>query len=633
MTGTLALMPQAPPTGLPCEPLAPKPNTKANIQARPVGPRQPRTQCDLNDIRLRRVSTAVPCTPSKHSPPTPDVLPRQRRSPTRATSAPSSASASSSEDCLSLVANAPPSLIMTTTTTTMTLPPPAQLRLSDSSPPFLLQKRHGPPAYFLQRAPSALLRSTPSTPHLKQKRSFNIAPIASPQISEIAATSSPRPPQTWGKVLDPSTPLASPRTLSSSRALGSTPQRSLPVLPPPPEKALPPIPFPSRAPSPPVGSSDNSRSLLLPAHPYARPVSQDEEETLRQLEQLAAELKQMRLGTLAAANQRRPGAPSQRRQREAPSKSPRMRVGSKDTLSVPRIVVTNPSTEDLGRELVCETPRVKTPDSDDGSGDVSEEELWVEAYGGWGTSEKGKWKASAPDEEASVHETVSSSPLPLNSRPASPAANPAERFYIYEPIGAPEFLVGSSTSPIARATAGFHSPPTKPKTSLESQTVSVRRRRRRPAALVLANPEQAEWFAEVLLSSAPPLPRPMPTPPFTHRPTTAPESLVARGGPSASSSRLSPRRAMSSDSADVSPTTASALGQDALPTHVRRSEPLVAMPRMSSVSALREEGKPDRQSESWAPSVPAASSVPNSPRQGGRPRLKSIKGLFKHFSK
>ncbi|KAI0358102.1 hypothetical protein OH77DRAFT_1241442 [Trametes cingulata] len=611
MTGTLALMPQVPPTGLPCEPVVPKPNTRANIQARPAGPRQPRTQCDLNDTRLRRVSTAVACPPSKHSLQTPAVLPKQRRSPTRPTSAPSSTSASSSEDGLSLLASSTPSLIMTTTTATMTLPPPAQLRLSDSTPPFLLQKRHGPPAYFLQRAPTNVPRSS-SSPHLKQKRSFKIAPL--PQSSDTAPGSSSALPETSRKLPAPSARQTSPQTNSPPRTPSSPPPRYLPVLSPPPEKALPPIPFPSRASPANEESPAGSRSLLPPTQLPARPVSQDEEETLRQLEQLAAELKQLPPGTFAAPNQRRPHAPSQHRQREAPSKTARASGGSKEHLSVPRIVVTYPSTEDLKRAPECETPRARTPDSDDGSGEVSEEELWVE-----------------PDEEAGVHETVSTPRTPLNGRVASPAANPTERFYIYEPIGAPEFLVGSSTSPVARATAGFHSRP--PKTPLKPQSVSVRRRRRRPAALVLANPEQAEWFAEVVLGSAPPLPRPMPTPPVMHRPLTAPEATAPRKDPSLSSPRLPPRRAMSSDSADVSPTTAAAPQQIPSPTHVRRSEPLVPMPRMSSVSVLREESRPERQADSWTPSVPTASSLPNSPRLGGRPRLKSIKGLFKHFSK
>lgn len=114
-------------------------------------------------------------------------------------------------------------------------------------------------------------------------------------------------------------------------------------------------------------------------------------------------------GALAVANERRTREPSRRRIREAPAKSAGSGV-PKASLSVPRIVVTNPSMENLARGPESETPSVRSPDSDDGSGDVTEEELWVEQYGGWGTSEKGKWKASAPDEDAGSQASVSALP-------------------------------------------------------------------------------------------------------------------------------------------------------------------------------------------------------------------------------
>ncbi|EIW58216.1 uncharacterized protein TRAVEDRAFT_71885 [Trametes versicolor FP-101664 SS1] len=647
MTGTLALMLPVPPTGLPCEPAAPQPNIRPSIKARPTGPRQPRTPSDLNDIRLRRASAAVACPPSKHSLQTPGVLPKPRRHSTRVSSAPSSTSAFSLGDHLSLVSNTPSSLVMTTTTTTttMTLSPPARLRVSESSPPFLLQQRHGPPSYFLHHSPTAISRNGPSTPPPRQKRTFSIGTSVSERPSRTTSTSPPPPAQLadTDKVHVSATASAPAEPAPPARVVTSASQRSLPNMSPPPDKALPPIPFPSRSPSPVADASLRSRSLLLPLSQSkaTRPISQDAEDTIRQLEQLAAELKQMGSGALAVANERRTREPSRRRIREAPAKSAGSGV-PKASLSVPRIVVTNPSMENLARGPESETPSVRSPDSDDGSGDVTEEELWVEQYGGWGTSEKGKWKASAPDEDAGAQASTSSPhATPSSGRSTPAAAKPAEMFYIYEPIGAPEFLAGSSTSPIARATAGFHSrrPVSVLKHHSQNQSLNPpnRPRRRRPAALVLATPEQAEWFGDVVLGSAPLLSR---APQHrTHLPLAVLEPGSARSLPvlsPPSSPRLSPRRAVSSDAADASSSTSSHDGAAGL--LARRSEQLAQMPRMSSTSTLRDrdEGGQERPSASWASSAslgPGTSSEPNSPRHGSRPRLKSFKGLFKHFSK
>ncbi|KAJ3018203.1 hypothetical protein NUW54_g398 [Trametes sanguinea] len=205
----------------------------------------------------------------------------------------------------------------------------------------------------------------------------------------------------------------------------------------------------------------------------------------------------------------------------------------------------------------CTTPGERTPDSDGGSGDVTEEELWVDSYGAWGTSDKGKWKASAFDEDddQDFHESASASSMHdthhSNERAAnSTAAESDEAFYIYEPIGAPEFLVGSSTSLVARATAGFHS--RRRTASSKTHSQCIRRRRRRPMALVLATPEQAEWFADVVLGSAPPdVPRLPQTPKHSERPSTAPGyGSSALDLPARSSPPLPSRRAMSSDVPD-----------------------------------------------------------------------------------
>ncbi len=237
-------------------------------------------------------------------------------------------------------------------------------------------------------------------------------------------------------------------------------------------------------------------------------------------------------------------------------------------------------------------------------------------------------------------------------------------FYIYDPIvspvrletclasltlrirhqGAPEFLAGSSESPIARATAGFHSrrPVSLPKHQSQSQSQnpnpSIRHRRRRPAALVLATPEQAEWFGDIVLGSAPLLSRAQQT--LVHRALPVLEPGSARSLPvlsPPSSPHFPPRRAVSSDAADASSSTSSHDG--AVSLMARRSEQLAQMPRMSSTSTLGDRdgsGELERPSASWASSAslgPGTSSEPNSPRHGSRPRLKSFKGLFKHFSK
>ncbi|KAI0640803.1 hypothetical protein C8Q79DRAFT_921140 [Trametes meyenii] len=638
MTGTLALMPQVSPTGLPYEPHAtPRSSisTRPSIKARPSGPRQPRTQ-DLNDLYLRRASATATCSPSKHSVPTPDILPKPRRHTSRVASAPSSTSASSGDDTPTPVTNDPSSLVMTTTTTTtMTHPSPTPMRASDSTPPFLLQRRHGPPHYLFPRTSISASQSNPSFLPLKQKRSFKISMnvySSAPQHSVVVPPATE--PQTYRKSFDPAPhPITVPVQIPSVTGRPpSASRRSLPVLTPPPEKALPPIPFPS-PPLPAIEPPGATESVLLqPPATTGRPVSQDAEETIRQLEQLAAEIKHK-----SPASPPRSSVSPLRISKGVPRK-PKATVdkatvssgrSSKARLSVPRIVVTNPSTDNLASGAPSETLRTKSPDSEDGSGDATEEELWVEQYGGWGTSEKGKWKESSPEEDTGVHDSASS-PHTTHNAPSATLANSEEVFYIYEPIGAPEFLAGSSTSPIARATPGFHSHGFR--VPSKSPPASVARRRRRPAALVLANPEQADWYGDAPLGSAPPLPRPQPTPPLLQRPVTAPGPASDRSLPALPSELLLPRRAKSSDVVEAT-TAASSETKPYAAVPDRRSEPLTVAPRATSAYAPRGGRAVGRQATSWASSTPGTTSEPNSPRHGPRPRLKSIKGLFKHFSK
>ncbi|KAH9846260.1 hypothetical protein C2E23DRAFT_599578 [Lenzites betulinus] len=302
MTGTLALMLQVPPTGLPCDPAAPKPNTRPRIaaKARPTGPRRPRTQTELNDVHLRRVSAAVACPPSKHSLQTPGILPKPRRHSARLSS-PSSTSAHACIDTLTLVSSTPSSLTMSSSTTTMTLSPHARLRVSESTPPFLIQQKHGPPPYFLYRTPVAAPHRGPSTPPLKQKRSFN---IGSSNALEQSSTAPQAQLVDADTIYAPAT-IYTPETTPGGAEAPAPAKSRYRLSPPSPEKALPPIPFPSRSSSPVVDATGPARSLLLPTLPCVkapRPTSQDKEETIRQLEQLAAELKRMGLGVLLEAS-------------------------------------------------------------------------------------------------------------------------------------------------------------------------------------------------------------------------------------------------------------------------------------------------------------------------------------------
>ncbi|KAI0676060.1 hypothetical protein C8Q78DRAFT_963338 [Trametes maxima] len=638
MTGTLALMPQVPSTVLPREVHAtPRYSISArpSIKAKPSGPRQPRTQ-DLNDLRLRCASATATCSPSKHSVPTPDILPKPRRHTTRVASAPSSTSASSDDDTPTPVTSAPSSLVMTTTTTTtnMAHTSPTPTRASDSAPPFLLQRRHGPPQYFLPPTSISASHNSPSVLPLKQKRSFKITMNVYPNSPQHDVAAPPATePHTYRKSLNPAPrPITVPVQIPSVISRPSTLRRSLPASTPPPEKALPPIPFPST----PTPIAERPRAAepvsLCPPTIAGRPVSQDAEETIRQLEQLAAEIKHK-----APASPPRSSATPLGVTKGVPRKSKATagmaKVCSERSptarLSVPHIVVTNPSTDNLAGGSASETPRAESPDSEDGSGNATEEELWVEQYGGWGTSEKGKWREALPEGDSSVHDLASSPHAAHNDRPATPA-NPSEVFYIYEPVGAPEFLAGSSTSPVARAAPGFHSRGSR--VPCNSPPPSVARRRRRPAALVLANPEQADWYGDAPLGSAPPLPRSQPTPPLSQRPVTAPGPASNRSLPALPSELLLPRRSKSSDVVEATGAVSSETKPHAAVPD-RRSEPLTVAPRASSSYALRGDRAQGRQAASWASSAPGTTSEPTSPRHGARPRLKSIRGFFKHFSK
>ncbi|KAI0794164.1 hypothetical protein C8Q74DRAFT_560756 [Fomes fomentarius] len=687
----------------------PKPQAKTPSQGRPDGLRQPRSRRDLCDTRRRRVNAPVRWS-SKHSLHGQALLPRLHRSNTLPFGSiyPKASSPS-------LAVNGPPSLAMSATTTAMMYSPPPQMGIppTATAPPILLRPGSGATPYFLHRTPVFQVRSTASLSHLEYAHvrpsaaySRSSAPAAvrtsDEMISSKQATYShpqaPRSlvsthqyaPSSYTVADHPSVPYMSPskhgyHSRTSSRASRSPPStpRSISIRSagPPPQKALPPIPFPTSSAPPEVlrTASEHFERPIDPVRvPVARPVSQDTEATLRELEFLAASLQQM--GPAAAArtfSTDRVGrdrdistlvnvkisAPATTTETAAPRTGFAASVSgggarqSSASLAVPHIVVTNPSNEDLLEALktIPGTPVSSDPVAKLEGGMTGEEAddlLWVDQYGAWGTSEKGKWKAVAEEDESGPEEDALKLPPPRMS---------TEQTFIYEPVGAPEFLLGSSRSDIARATDGF--------TSRASKRCASRCRRRRPAPLMLANRAQAEVDLDPEMALAAALFFGNPLKKSTKRPATSPlTTLNSNFNSTSTPSDARPRqpsaptswlplkrshpniRAGGTHRATVSAEGMSVGRAASSADAVRRSEPIPPMPRTPAPSAERareremaqqEQGRP---ATSWAPSsasVPAparagtgTSSEPNSPRPGYvRPRLKSLKGLFKRSSK
>lgn len=209
------------------------------------------------------------------------------------------------------------------------------------------------------------------------------------------------------------------------------------------EKDLPPVPPPTE----PATPSEEDDLDLLPERPSRipsiRPVSYDAEATIRELEELAAsimlqdpvrEVEQFAASLkgfgiphietdlwheiempAAIAEESSPITPR-------PNQFQQIRpFQSQGRLAVPHIMVTNPSTESLLDQLNHDGVSLKSGNEEN---DDAEEMLWVNDYGAWGTSEKGKWKAVAEEveegeEEASGREQVSpsfSAPKVFSSR-------------------------------------------------------------------------------------------------------------------------------------------------------------------------------------------------------------------------
>ncbi|RPD76334.1 hypothetical protein L226DRAFT_373678 [Lentinus tigrinus ALCF2SS1-7] len=578
---------------------------------------------------------------------------------------------------------------MTTTTATMTYVPSAPTSVADATASTIVLRRgHSATPLFLHRTPVYQVRSTASMSHLPTCRPPT-SPI--PSSSSAPAAEHARSESTAGRILvSAGQPYAAhARAPAFASAVPSPPRRTgsprtsfnrqphiIPALrPPPPNKALPPIPFPSGPPTPPEDTSaapEYFASVTPSRMPAARPVSQDTEDTIRELEELAASLKQMSGSTASASTlstcrdrDRSPvkvsvsalNTPRRRPERRdyagGPSSFASRHLHSETSVLGPLIVVTNASMEtlpalgQLSSASVTEKPVIaKNADLEGvswkGEDPDAEEVLWVDEYGAWGASEKGKWKAI--DEEADdivSEQNTSSRSEALRARPSV-----AEKSFIYEP-GAPEFLIGSSTSRNARVGTGYHSR----RPLVHAAVPSTRRPRRpRPAPLVLANSAQDELALATALLLGTPRKRPSSRRPQTAPHTTPHTPRASRARQPTPPSAPLPERlqatyaAEASSSRSAEPSIAPALATtatehghaDAAADSNRHSEPLPAMPRVpsSAIHVLRGKFEHAHARPMTAPSVANGShSEPNSPRPAVRPRLKSLKGLFKHWSK
>ncbi|OBZ73792.1 hypothetical protein A0H81_06138 [Grifola frondosa] len=231
---------------------------------------------------------------------------------------------------------------------------------------------------------------------------------------------------------------------------------------------------------------------------------------------------------------------------------------------------------------------------------ATDEVRWVEDYGGWGTSEKGKWRAIWINEEDETHVNIDHSD-------GVPTAGRAETFYIYESPNAPEFLVGSSTSLLVRAVPGYSSRPPRPPVVRPRPRLVSRPRARRPPALVLANPSADLWLTGPLSESPPAAQRVW---------TQVPSNSPAYSSPLRASPR--PAKRLGSAGTDAS-RPAGAFG--------RHSEQNITMPRMR--------GDPSdenvRQAASWVPSSTNANYEHVSGRR--KSSLISVKHLFRKWTK
>ncbi|EMD39145.1 hypothetical protein CERSUDRAFT_81907 [Gelatoporia subvermispora B] len=245
-------------------------------------------------------------------------------------------------------------------------------------------------------------------------------------------------------------------------------------------------------------SDDDPNDHRPPETPNS-PFPYDEfRETLEQLEMLAAELR-----TLDPAL-----VPPELH----PASSALPNLGEVQT-HVPQLVASSSSSQSLstrvarrGIEVRVSTthssaapasrPFVESPFGTNArESNLSDVVRWVEEYGDWGISDKGKWKTPDISSSAVIHNQSAALMHDRDSPPPSPTASPtsstpSEPIYAYEPNSAPEFLVGSSSSTVVRAAYGYRSKP--PPRRRRPSTPA----RKRPSPLPPTHGNDFMWLAE-----------------------------------------------------------------------------------------------------------------------------------------
>lgn len=147
------------------------------------------------------------------------------------------------------------------------------------------------------------------------------------------------------------------------------------------------------------------------------------QDPVREVEHLAATLKVLGIPSIETDLWRENGMPAAITEESSPitprpSRFQQRNIQARATdvvstrLMVPHITVTNPSTESLLEQLSHNSSSLKAQDE---ASEDAEELSWMDDYGAWGTSEKGKWKAVAGEEEEEASGREQVSPVILQS--------------------------------------------------------------------------------------------------------------------------------------------------------------------------------------------------------------------------
>ncbi|KAI0923735.1 hypothetical protein AcV5_009204 [Taiwanofungus camphoratus] len=248
----------------------------------------------------------------------------------------------------------------------------------------------------------------------------------------------------------------------------------------------------------------DGEQFVQPDDPLSRPVSVLPEDTIRQLEMLAEEVRTIVPVPVLESHHSRLRGPR-----------PRLRAKQRAMAAVEapqkmRMNATSDNSSDIDETYDCKD-FVTTGDSAGAgvSNDIiassTADVRWVEEYGGWCTSEKGKWKATEHYDD-DYREDVQTNGAVRRSATSVPTCllptEQTEPYYIYDPHNAPEFLVGASTSLILRSSPGYHS-----HCRLHTRTTKrLFARTARPGPLVLASGSMPDlWSFEDVPHFAGPL--------------------------------------------------------------------------------------------------------------------------------